>query len=116
MTAKETARRRAEVIMQVRAGRMTVKTAAAELGISRKTYYEWEARGLGAMLGQLEDQAAGRPASPVSARETALQAKVAALEKKLAVAEQTAEIRALLRAMEQAGAKKKRPRSRKSSP
>ena len=95
---------------------MTVKAAAATLGISRKTYYEWEARGLGAMLGQLEDQTAGRPASPVSATETALQAKVADLEQKLAVAEQTAEIRAVLLAMEQAGTKKKRPRSRKSSP
>ena len=95
---------------------MTVKAAAAMLGISRKTYYEWEARGLGAMLGQLEDQTAGRPASPGSAETAALQAKVVELERKLAVAEQTAEIRAVLRAMEQAGAKKKRPRSRKSSP
>lgn len=102
--------------MQVRSGQLTVKAAAARLGISRKTYYEWEARGLGAMLSQLEDQTAGRPTSPVSPEQTALQTKVAELERKLAVAEQTAEIRAVLRAMEQTGSKKKRPRSRKSSP
>lgn len=116
MQAKQTARQRAEVIMQVRSGQLTVKAAAALLGVSRKTYYEWEARGLGAMLRQLEDQTAGRPVNPVSAEETALQAKVAELEHRLAVAEQTAEIRAVLRAMEQAGAKKKRSKSRKSSP
>jgi len=110
MHAKKTARQRAEVIMQVRSGKLTVKAAAALLGISRKTYYEWEARGLGAMLRQLEDQTAGRPGSPGSAAEAALQAKVAELEQKLAIAEQTAEIRAVLRAMEQATAKKKRPR------
>lgn len=110
MQAKETARQRAEVIMQVRSGKLTVKAAAALLGVSRKTYYEWEARGLGAMLRQLEDQTVGRPPSPVSAEETALQAKVTELERKLAAVEQTAEIRAVLRAMDQAGAKKKRPR------
>ena len=116
MHAKQTARQRAEVIMKVRSGQLTVKAAAELLGVSRKTYYEWEARGLGAMLQQLEDQSAGRPATPTSAEEAALKAKVTELEQKLAVAEQTAEIRAVLRAMEQAGAKKKRPGSPKSSP
>lgn len=96
--------------MQVRSGKLTVKAAAALLGVSRKTYYEWEARGLGAMLRQLEDQTGGRPPSPVSPEETALRAKVAELERKLASVEQTAEIRAVLRAMDQAAAKKKRPR------
>jgi transposase len=96
--------------MQVRSGKLTVKAAAALLGVSRKTYYEWEARGLGAMLRQLEDQTVGRPPSPVSAEETALQARVAELEQKLASVEQTAEIRAILRAMDQASAKKKRPK------
>ena len=116
MDAKQEARQRAEVIMKVRSGQMTVKAAAELLGVSRKTYYEWEARGLGAMLQELEDQEAGRPANPVSPEEAALQAKVAALEAELNVAKQTAEIRALLLAMEESAAKKKRPGSRKSSP
>jgi transposase-like protein len=116
MHAKEMARQRAEVIMKVRSGQLTVKAAAALLGVSRKTYYEWEARGLGAMLQQLEDQEAGRPASPPSPEAAALQAKVAALEQELNIAKQTAEIRAVLLAMEQKAAKKKRPKSPSSSP
>ena len=110
MNAKETARLRAEAIMQVRSGQLTVTEAAARLGVSRKTYYEWEKRGLGAMLQQLEDQEAGRPPEPVSAEQLALQAKVAALEQELSIAKQTAEIRAVLRAMEEKAAKKKRPK------
>lgn len=116
MHAKEKARLRAEVIMKVRTGQLTAKAAAALLGVSRKTYYEWEARGLGGMLENLADQTAGNPPSAVSPEQVALQAKVAKLEQELQVAKQTAEIRAVLRAMEQAGAKKKRPRSPKSSP
>jgi transposase len=116
MHAKQTARLRAEVIMKVRAGQLTAKEGAALLGVSRKTYYQWEARGLGAMLHQLEDHSAGRPADPVSPEAEALQAKVAKLEQELQIAKQTAEIRAVLRAMEQASAKKKQPGSRKSSP
>jgi transposase len=115
MQTKQEARARAEVILKVRAGLMTVTAAAASLGVSRKTYYTWEQRGLGAMLRQLEDQASGRPATTASALETALAARVTELESKLKIAEQTAEIRAVLRAMEGAGAKKKPKRSRKSS-
>ena len=55
-------------------------------------------------LQELEDQEPGRPVQPVSPTETALAAKVAQLEAKLKVAEQTAEIRAVLRAMEEADA------------
>jgi len=115
MQTKQAARARAEVILKVRAGQMTVTEAAAALGVSRKTYYEWEKRGLGAMLRQLEDQTPGRPPTEVSPVETALTAKVAELEEKLKIAEQTAEIRAILRAMEGASAKKKRKKSPKSS-
>ena len=111
MDAKHKARLRAEVIMKVRAGLMTAKAAAAQLGVSRKTYYEWEARGLGGMLENLADQTAGRPASTISPEEEALRAKVAKLEQELEVAKQTAEIRAVLMAMEQKAAKKKRPKS-----
>ena len=58
---KEQSRHRAEVIMKVRCGLMTATQAAKELGISRKTYYKWEQRGLEALLGGLEDQPSGRP-------------------------------------------------------
>ena len=55
------ARKRADVIMKVRAGIMTATEGAAALGISRKTYYKWENRALGAMLDGLEDRETGRP-------------------------------------------------------
>jgi len=116
MKAKQTARLRAEVIMKVRAGQLTATEGAALLGVSRKTYYEWETRGLGGMLQQLENHPAGRPANPVSPKEEALEAEVAQLKKELNIAKQTAEVRAVLRAMELASAKKKQSESRKSSP
>ena len=52
---------RAEVIMKVRAGLMTATEAAKKLGVSRKTYYKWEQRGLAALIEGLQDQPSGRP-------------------------------------------------------
>jgi transposase len=40
---------------------MKTTEAAAMLGVSRKTYYKWEQRGLTALLAGVQDQAAGRP-------------------------------------------------------
>jgi transposase-like protein len=55
------ARQRADIIMKVRSGIMTATEGAAALGVSRKTYYKWENRALGAMLDGLEDRDTGRP-------------------------------------------------------
>ena len=95
---------------------MTATAAAAALGVSRKTYYEWEIRGLRGMLGGLEPKRPGRPATGPTAQEQALHSKVAQLQKRLASMTQTAELRALLRSMETTPAKKKGPRSSSSSP
>ena len=57
---QDRARRRAELIMKVRCGILTAKQAAAQLGVSRKTNYKWEQRGLAALLAGLDDQQAGR--------------------------------------------------------
>jgi hypothetical protein len=43
---------------------MTATEGAAALGVSRKTYYKWENRALGAMLDGLEDRDTGRPELP----------------------------------------------------
>lgn len=96
------------MIVKVRAGLLTAQAAADALGVSRKTYYEWEKKGLQGMLGQLEDQEPGRPPSGSSPQEQALAKQVQDLEAKLAAVQQTAEIRAVLRLMEQKDAKKKR--------
>jgi DNA-binding XRE family transcriptional regulator len=115
MNTKEEARLRAEMILKVRTGQITATQAAQTLGVSRKTYYEWEKRGLSAMLGELEDQEAGRPSTAPSATETALKMKVAELETQLKAASQTSEIRAILMAMNEASAKKKRLKPPKCS-
>ena len=58
---QEKARLRAQLIMKVRCGLMTASEAARQLGVSRKTYYKWEQRGLSALLDGLSDQTPGRP-------------------------------------------------------
>jgi len=63
--SQQTARQRAEVVMKVSCGLMSASQAVDLLGVSRKTYYKWEQRGLAALLGSLEDQHPGRPAQPV---------------------------------------------------
>lgn len=58
------ARRRAEMIMKVRCGLLNASEAAKQLGVSRKTYYKWEQRGLAGLLEGVGDQKAGRPQKP----------------------------------------------------
>ena len=58
------ARRRAEVILKVRAGVVSASEAAKELGVSRKTYYKWEQRALAGMLEGLLERSSGRPRLP----------------------------------------------------
>lgn len=58
------ARLRAELIMKVRCGLLTARQAADRLGVSRKTFYKWEQRGLSALLDSVTDQPPGRPPHP----------------------------------------------------
>lgn len=88
---------RARLILQVQAGNLTVKEAARQMGVSRKTYYEWEGRALGAMAKALENGKSGRPERPRDPEKEALQKKVDTLEKDLLVAKQTVEVRDMLR-------------------
>lgn len=59
--AQHSARLRAEMIMKVRCGLISARQAAQRLGVSRKTYYKWEQRGLSAMLDGITNQSPGRP-------------------------------------------------------
>jgi len=70
------ARRRAEVIMKVRSGQITATQGAQELGVSRKTYYDWENRALSAMADALEDRKPGRPKRDIDHQNEALQKQV----------------------------------------
>jgi hypothetical protein len=87
------------------------------LGISRKTYYEWEDRALAAMVEALENHRPGKPPVPLDAEKEGLQRKVRDLEKKLDLAEKTIEVKDLLSVYETfraGGAKKNRGKKRKT--
>ena len=93
---KKLARERALVILQVRSGALTAKEGAKLLGVSRKTYYEWEEKSLKAMALALENHAAGRPPVPLDEEKETLRERVQELEKKLDLAEKTIEVKELL--------------------
>jgi len=82
---RQTARRRAEVIMKVRCGLMSASQAAEQLGVSRKTYYKWEERGLSALLSSLEDQSGGRPSQPVDVEKQSLEQQLIQVRQENAV-------------------------------
>lgn len=94
---QDISRQRAEIILQVRSGQITATDAARLLGISRKTYYQWEQRALSGMLAGLENGSPGRPLvqrpDPEILR---LKQKVGELENQLKVMEQVHELRGIL--------------------
>ena len=92
---RKLARERAAIILQVRSGVLTATEGAERLGISRKTYYEWEDRALKAMALALENHSPGRPSVPLNAEKEALQSKVQDLEKRSYLAEKTIEVKDL---------------------
>ncbi len=114
---RKVGRERASIILQVRSGALTATEGAEQLGISRKTYYEWEDRALAAMAKALEKQPSGSPPVPLVAEKEELQRKVRELEKKLHLAEKTIEVKDLLSAYETfraGGAKKNNARKSKA--
>jgi len=108
---KKLARERALVILQVRSGALTAKEGAKLLGVSRKTYYEWEEKSLKAMSLALENRPSGRPPLTLDPEKEVLRERVRELEKKLDLAEKTIEVKELLAAYEgfqEKGTKKNR--------
>jgi len=93
---KKLARERALVILQVRSGVLKAKEGAKRLGVSRKTYYEWEEKSLKAMALALENHPAGRPSVPVDEEKETRRERIQELEKKLDLAEKTLEVKQLL--------------------
>ncbi|WP_366929647.1 helix-turn-helix domain-containing protein [uncultured Thiodictyon sp.] len=90
-------RRRAEVILQVRSGRITATEGAGLLEISRKSYYQWEERALQAMLAALTDGSPGRPPGPRTDPENLrLKQQVQELENRLKMIEEVHELRAMM--------------------
>ncbi len=97
---KERARQRAAVVFAVRSGQITAEEGARRLGVSRKTYYEWESRALQAMTEAMEDKAPGRPSTPQDEEKQRLQEQVIELQKKLFDAEKAADMRDMWHAYE----------------
>ncbi len=101
MEKKKLTRERAMVILQVRSGALTAKEGAKLLGVSRKTYYEWEEKSLKAMALALENRSPGRPPAAVDMEKEALRERIQELEEKLDLAEKTIEVKELLGAYEE---------------
>ena len=59
--------------MKVRCGLLTARQAADRMGVSRKTFYKWEQRGLNALLDSVTDQPPGRRAHPSDDRRQILE-------------------------------------------
>ena len=74
------ARRRAEMIMKVRCGLMSATEAAAELGVSRKTYYKWERKGLCGLLASVTDRSCGRSRKTCDSQRPLLEKKIVQLQ------------------------------------
>lgn len=110
---RKLARERASIILQVRSGALTATEGAERLGVSRKTYYEWEDRALQAMALALENHSPGRPPVPLDAQKAELQRKIRDLEKRLYLAEKTIEVKDLLSAFDLHEAKKNKTKQPK---
>lgn len=96
---------RAALILQVRAGQLTVEQAARQLGISRQRYYQWEKRALEAMLTALEDQPKGRPKGASDPEKETLQQRVTELEEQVQLFQEREELRELIMAAGKKNAK-----------
>jgi transposase len=105
---EERARERAAAVFAVRSGQITAKEGAKRLGVSRKTYYEWERRALQAMTEALENKALGRPSTPRDEEKERLQNEITELQNKLFVAEKTVEVQDMLHAYELHNARAKK--------
>ena len=91
------ARERAKIIMQVCGGTMSAVEGARLLGVSRKTYYEWENRALKAVTDAMVDREAGRPETVQEDPEKeALKRALAEMRKELCVARESLYVRRVL--------------------
>lgn len=109
------AKQRAALILQVQSGQLTASQAARQLGMSRKTYYQWEKRALQGLLQGLEPGNPGRPASRPSREAQQLRRKVEQLEAKLEATEKVARLRELISQAKRTKPTAKRGRSSKRS-
>ena len=87
---------RLETIIKVRMEQMTVTEAAQELGVSRKTWYQWEERGLKAIVESLSDRDPGRPRRDPDPEKDALLEQMIELKKQNILLQQSLDINRIL--------------------
>jgi transposase-like protein len=90
------AQQRLSVILRVLSGDLNVTQAAELLGISRKSYYQWQDRALRAMRDALDDRPTGRPQQPVDVEKQGLRTQVQNLSDRLELAQKTIEAKNIL--------------------
>jgi transposase len=105
------ARQRALLILQVQAGQLTATAAARQLGLSRKSYYQWENRALAALMTSLETQSPGRPPKAADPEKEQLRQQVTRLQAQVTELEQVLELRQIRQQLRTSDAKKKDSRS-----
>jgi DNA-binding XRE family transcriptional regulator len=104
---------RASVIMRVQKGELTATEGARLLGVSRKTYYQWEKRALSGLLTGVSEQEPGRPSNQIDPEKEALQRKVVQLEAALHQAKEVEAVRMVL--LDIAKIRDRKERSKKNS-
>ena len=85
-----------QAVLEVWAGRRTATAAAEALGISRKTFYQWEARALQGMRQSLTKGRPGRPSQRADPQQTRLETENRQLREELLILQQRERIRSLL--------------------
>ena len=105
-TPQAQAHQRALLILQVQAGQITATEAARQLGLSRKSYYQWEQRGLAALLQSQEQQPPGRPPKETDPEKEQLRRQVTQLQAQVTELEQIMELRRTVQQLQASDAKK----------
>lgn len=93
----ERAEKRLQVILDHLSGRLNATQAAEEMGVSRKTFYDWLERGRTGMLMALKDRPTGRPPEPVDPEKESLQEELQRREREQVVLESRLRIQEAIR-------------------
>ena len=91
------AQERMRVILAHLGGQLTATDAALQLGISRKTFYEWLERARTGMLQALADRPGGRPGREADPEKEQLAAEVKTLEQERVILENRLRIQEAVR-------------------
>jgi transposase-like protein len=81
----ERARERLRAILEQMGGRLTSAQAAGQLGVSRKTFYEWREKALRGMEAALRDGEPGRPPNPMDPEKEDLRERESTLQRENAI-------------------------------